>query len=155
MKYKEDRDIFDVIMSWPLLTAFYPIYSKYKEELLYLFFGGLTFFLSIGIYTLLEQLAGLNALAANIASWIAGVTFAFFTTRKWVFKAKTRGIKDLIRQMGDFCAARIMTLALQEILLFIFITLLGFSSILIKTCTEVINIILNYIASKFIIFKNR
>ena len=38
----EKPDIFDRIMSWRVLRPLRPIYQKYKEPLLYLFFGGLT-----------------------------------------------------------------------------------------------------------------
>ena len=39
-------DIFDKLMSLPVLNIFEPFYKKNKEILLYLFFGGLTFLLS-------------------------------------------------------------------------------------------------------------
>lgn len=39
---KKDKDIFDRIMEWKILSIFNPFYKKYKEVLLYLFFGGLT-----------------------------------------------------------------------------------------------------------------
>lgn len=147
------EDIFDVIMSWKLFEPFQPFYRKYKEGLLYLLFGGLTFFLVIGIYAVLDQLLEIGVLTANIVSWLAGVTFSFFTTRSWVFKSKTQGLKALFVQMAGFCAARVATLILQEVLLYAFIVLMGFDSILVKVCSEVINIILNYLASKFLIFR--
>ena len=39
---KKEKDIFDRIMEWKILRIFNPFYKKYKEVLLYLFFGGLT-----------------------------------------------------------------------------------------------------------------
>lgn len=142
-------------MSWPVLRGLRPVYSKYKEEVLYLFFGGLTFFLAIGIYILSEQLLGWNVLVSNVISWISGVTFSYFTTKRWVFRVQASGIKALIQQMASFYVARFTTLVLQEILLYFFISTLGYNSILVKICTEIINIILNYIVSKFIIFKKK
>ena len=47
---EEKKDIFDRIMSLPVLNIFEPFYKKYKEALMYLFFGGLTFFLSIFLF---------------------------------------------------------------------------------------------------------
>ena len=35
---KKDKDIFDRIMEWKILSIFNPFYKKYKEVLLYLFF---------------------------------------------------------------------------------------------------------------------
>ena len=46
----EKPDLFDRIMSWKLLRPLQPFYRKYKEPLLYLFFGGLTTLLSIFLY---------------------------------------------------------------------------------------------------------
>ena len=45
---EERKDIFDKIMSLPGLRIFEEFYKKNKEVLLYLFFGGLTFIVSIG-----------------------------------------------------------------------------------------------------------
>lgn len=150
---QHENDIFDLIMKLPGLKDYFPFYKKYKELLLYLFFGGLTFFIGIGVYAWMNEYLGVNALIANIVSWIAGVTFSFYSTKRWVFRFATNGFRELFRQMCSFYAARAMTLILQEILLYIFITGLGCDSILIKICTEIINIILNYIVSKFVIFK--
>ena len=49
-----DKDIFDRIMELPVIRIFNPIYTRYKEMLLYLFFGGLSFLVSIGTYALFE-----------------------------------------------------------------------------------------------------
>ena len=43
MENAEKKDIFDKIMSLPVLNIFEPFYKKYKEGLLYLFFGGLVY----------------------------------------------------------------------------------------------------------------
>lgn len=150
---EQKEDIFDLMMHLPGLKVFSPLYKKYREALLYLFFGGLTFFIGIGIYVWMNTHLGINALIANIVSWIAGVTFSFFTTKRWVFRFKSKGIKTLFQQIFNFYTARLTTLGLQELLLYIFINLLGYGSTLTKICTEIINIILNYLVSKFIIFK--
>ena len=41
------KDIFDKIFELPGLRVFEPLYSKYKEVILYLVFGGLSFIVSI------------------------------------------------------------------------------------------------------------
>ena len=47
---EEKRDIFDRLMHLPVLNIFEPFYKKHKEVLMYLFFGGITFFLNIALY---------------------------------------------------------------------------------------------------------
>ena len=53
-------DIFDKIMHLPGLRVFEPLYKKYKEVLLYLFFGVLTTVVSIGSYAFFNVALGIN-----------------------------------------------------------------------------------------------
>ena len=55
MDVEEKKDIFDKLMHLPVLNIFEPFYKKHKEVLMYLFFGGLTFFLNIALYAWLDK----------------------------------------------------------------------------------------------------
>lgn len=151
MKTK-DKDIFDKIMELPGLRILNPIYVKYKEMLLYLFFGGLSFAVSIATYALFNVSFGINELIANILSWIITVMFAFLTNRIWVFNSPTNGLEEFIKQMVTFYGGRIVTLVVEEIILLVFITILHFPSVVVKVVAQVIVIVLNYVISKLIIF---
>ena len=64
-------------MEFPVLRIAKSILQKNKEILLYLFFGGLTFLVTVSIsYAFLNIQIGWNALIANIGSWILAVSFA-------------------------------------------------------------------------------
>ena len=63
-------DIFDRIMALRWLRPLRPFYEKFKEPLLYLFFGGLTTLLSIFLYWLFAHPLGLPPLIANVISWV-------------------------------------------------------------------------------------
>ena len=89
---QEKRDIFDRMMALPILNIFEPFYKKNKEVLLYLFFGGLTFIVSIATYAVFNVSMGINELIANVMSWVLAVLFAFATNRVWVFQAPTHTI---------------------------------------------------------------
>lgn len=128
------------------------LYKKYKEEILYLFFGGMTFCVGIGTYALFNIVFFVNVLMANALSWCAGVSFAFFTNRKWVFEADNGDREDFWKQLYLFVGARILTLLIQEMLLYIFVTLIMLPSLPTKIITEIINIILNYLLSKLVVF---
>ena len=71
------------------------IYKKYEELINYLIIGILTTIVSLATYYLLT-LTALDAnnkvylQIANIISWLASVTFAYFTNRKFVFKVKNK-----------------------------------------------------------------
>lgn len=151
----KEKDIFDKIMALPVLRIFEPIYIKYKEVLLYLFFGGLSFLVSIFTYAFFNVYMGMNELIANVLSWIITVMFAFLTNRVWVFQSPTNGFKEFMRQMAAFFSGRVVTLVVEEIILFIFITWLGFNSMAVKVIAQVIVILLNYVISKLVIFKKQ
>ena len=149
----QEKDIFDRIMELPVLRIVNPFYKKNKEILLYLFFGGLTFLVSISSYALFNIRIGWNALTANIASWILAVAFAYVTNRTWVFESSTDRGSNLIKEITGFVGGRIATLVIEELILFIFITEFEMNSVLVKIVAQVIVITLNYVISKMIVFK--
>lgn len=151
----QKKDIFDIIMSWPILNIFEPFYKKHKEGLLYLFFGGLAFFLSVFLFWLFYSPLGIDELVANIIVWIIVVLFAFITNRTWVFVSKTETIMEFIKQMGAFYAGRIATLVVEEAMLYVLITRMGFNSLLIKIIAQFVVIVLNYVISKLFVFKKK
>lgn len=146
----QEKDIFDRIMELPVLRIVNPFYKKNKEILLYLFFGGLTFLVSISSYALFNIRIGWNALTANIASWILAVAFAYVTNRTWVFESSTDRGSNLIKEITGFVGGRIATLVIEELILFIFITEFEMNSVLVKIVAQVVVIALNYVISKFV-----
>ena len=152
-KRNEQKDIFDHIMELPILQILNPFYKKNKEILLYLFFGGLTFIVSIASYAFFNIQLGWNALVANIGSWILAVTFAYVTNRIWVFDSNASTAADLVEEITSFVGGRVATLVIEELILFVFITNLGMNSMLIKVIAQIIVIVLNYVISKLIVFK--
>ena len=131
------------------------LYLKYEEIINYLIIGGLTTVVSLAVYygltlTIFDPNKALELQIANIISWIAAVTFAYFTNRKFVFKKED---KPNIKEASSFCASRISTLLIDMLLMFIFVTKLHFNDKIIKVIVQVIVIVLNYIFSKFFVFK--
>jgi putative flippase GtrA len=147
---EKQEDIFDRIMTLPLLSKFAPFYKKHKSVLLYLLFGGLTTVVSIGTYALF--LPVVSPLIANIFSWVAAVTFAYVTNRTWVFASKEKGLA-IIQEAFAFYGGRVFTLGLEEVVLYVFITLLFFPPLTVKVFAQVIVLILNYVISKLFVFK--
>lgn len=149
------KDIFDRLMELPILRYFQPFYEKNREMLLYLFFGGLAFLVSIFTFALFDVTFGMNELIANVVSWIITVTFAFFTNRIWVFQAPTETAKEFISQLVMFFGARVVTLVVEEVILLVFVTWMQFDSMVVKIVAQVVVIVLNYILSKLVIFKDK
>ena len=152
---KKENDIFDKIMSLPGLNIFEDVYKKYKEVLLYLFFGGMTTVISIGSYSYCDVGLHIDPLVANIISWILAVLFAYVTNKIWVFSAQTYGIGELFLEMIHFFGGRLFTLVLEEVILFIFINKLHFNSILVKIAAQFMVLVLNYMISKLLVFRKK
>lgn len=131
---------------------FQTFYKKNKEVILYLFFGGLAFIVSIATYVFFDVILSMNELIANVLSWIITVSFAYVTNKIWVFDAPTKTVRELLKQMISFFSGRIATLVIEELILLVFVTWLVFPSVLVKVVAQVIVIIFNYIISKFFVF---
>lgn len=126
-----------------------------KEFIFYLIFGVLTTILSLSVYyfcvlTFLNPNNAFQLQIANILSWILAVAFAYATNRKFVFESKDPNkLKELIK----FVTARLLTLFLDMLVMFILVTLLHFNDKISKLISQVIITISNYIFSKIFVFK--
>ena len=139
------------------------LYKKYEEIINYLIVGGLTTVVAIGsklllLFTILDQTNGLELQIAEIISWFLAVTFAYVTNRIFVFKSKTNGSK-CAREILNFFEGRILTQIIQMFIMWFFVTLLKLDSnvwVLVFTLVcQVMQIVLNYVISKLLVFKKR
>lgn len=146
-------DIFDKIMLWPFLRRFNSIYKKYKEPLLYIFFGGLTTVISIGVFAFFSYVVYLDEITANTISWICAVLFAYVTNRIWVFHSAAAGLASIIREMIAFFGGRLLTLLFETSMMLVFVTFLHQNKMLVKIIATIFVMVLNYIISKVYIFR--
>lgn len=131
--------------------------KKYEEIIRYLIIGVLTTVVSlvtyyILVYTIFDPDIALELQITNVTSWIVSVTFAYFTNRTFVFKLKE---KKSLKEAIKFYVSRISTLFIDMLLMYVFVSLLKYNDKIIKLVVQVIIIILNYILSKFIVFKKQ
>ena len=138
-----------------------------REVINYLIFGLLTTAVSILSFQLFGYLLGEDAyLVNNILSWIISVSFAFVTNKLWVFESKEWSFLVLKSEITGFLAARLFSLLVEELGLFLLIGLLnvgkldfeilGFlitGTLIAKVVMQIIVVLLNYFFSKFLIFK--
>lgn len=133
------------------------IYQKYHEIINYLIFGVLTTIVSLGSYYLLTSFIfnpndAIELQITNILSWIFAVTFAYFTNRKYVFNSKD---KNILVEMVKFYLARLTSLLIDMLLMYIFVSYLKYNDKIIKVIVQIIVVTMNYIFSKILIFKNQ
>ena len=134
-------------------------YRKHQEAMRYLVFGALTTIVNIIVYTIFSTLLlrGLanESLRVNISEVIAfilSVIFAYITNKRYVFDSKTKGFKDLAREITSFFSCRILT-EIISILMMNAAVWFSINDILMKVISNIVVIILNFIFSKIWIFK--
>lgn len=136
------------------MEKFKELYIKYKEIILYVIFGGLTTVINYAIYALMVLLK-IDIYTSNITAWIGAVLFAYLTNRKMVFNSEAKGKKSVIIEILSFYGSRVFSLAVETGLLFVCVSLMGMNEWITKLVLQVVVIVLNYIFSKFIVFRKK
>ena len=128
---------------------------KYREIISYVFFGGLTTAVNFLTYALLADVCGTDALAAQLTAWTVSVLFAFVTNKLFVFKSKETESRGLLLECLSFFGARGLSGIIENGGVGLFVTHLGFNAYIVKFSLAVFVVIVNYVLSKFFIFKKR
>lgn len=148
--------------------------KKAKELIMYVIFGVITTVVSWGAYTIFINACKMPVFWANVLSWICAISFAYVTNKLWVFESKSWSGKIIIKEIITFVASRGVT-GVIEIVAVPILVKLSFDSIFYnmlekmnisakilftdgiysKITISFIIVILNYVFSKLIVFKNR
>lgn len=137
------------------------IYRNHLEGMRYLVFGALATVINLGVkllllFTILDAANEFQLQCAVIISWIVACIFAYFTNRILVFKSES---KKILKEVISFVSARLITLGMEMVIMFIFVTLLGLNSniwvAIWSIFAQIVVIVSNYVFSKLIIFKKK
>ena len=132
---------------------FISLFFKYREILVYLFFGALTTAVNYLVYLPLHSSASMLASVANIIAWVAAVAFAFLTNKPFVFKSKDWSVGTLLPELAKFVGSRISSLIVETLVLFLTVDFAGWNGVIMKLITSVLVVVMNYVTSKFLVFK--
>ena len=134
-----------------------------NEVISYLIFGVLTTLVYLIVRTMMFSLSQQATLATIIANAIA-ILFAFLTNDSIVFKQKKAGWQ---KRLVSFVGARLFTLLIDLVLVVTFVekfpNLIGQFvnhdlarvNLIESLMAQVIIIIVNYVISKYLVFKNK
>lgn len=128
------------------------LYQKYREVILYILFGGLTTLINLLVYNIMYYYIESSNLLSTIVAWILSVLTAFLTNKQIVFRSSSWNLEILWKEGVKFFECRIGTGILEIIFMYITVDILRWSGFIMKLIVNVIVIILNYVASKRIIF---
>ncbi len=137
------------------------LFVRYREIIMYLIVGGATTVINWGSYYLFTDFLAFELNIANITSWIISVTFAFFTNKLYVFQSKHLDMKTMTKEFSAFVGSRIFTGIIAWIL-FPILLYLGIDRFIIETpgmlakiITSVVEIVLNWVLSKYFVFRKK
>lgn len=125
-----------------------------RETITYAIAGVLTTLVNFICYEGLFRL-GLSNLTANSIAWFLAVTFAYVVNKWNVFRSKSDTAKDEAAKVFKFYSARLVTLVVEQLGMYVFVELLGIYRWIIKGALAVIVIIINYLFSKLYIFNKK
>lgn len=131
------------------------VYDKYKDIIPYAVFGILTTAVNIAVYWFMAHLIGMGTMPSTIIAWIVAVLFAYLTNRKWVFHSEATSVKEVLREICSFFVCRLATGFVDWGCMFVLVDLLCFNDVIIKAVANILVIVLNYVASKLVIFKHK
>ena len=129
------------------------LFVKYRELILYVFFGGLTTLVNWGLYWLLANPLGVPYLWATAIAQIASILFAYVTNRIWVFQSKARGFREVSLEMLRFFGARGVSFFLDLGCMYVGVDLLHINDTWVELLANILVIIANYVFSKVFVFR--
>ena len=131
------------------------LWNKYYDIIPYAVFGVLTTVVNIAVYWITAHLLALSVMLSTVLAWVVAVVFAYTTNRKWVFHSQADTFSEIAKEVTSFFACRLATGVVDWGCMFVFVDLLHLNDVIIKAGANILVIILNYVASKLVIFKNR
>ena len=134
---------------------------KYKQIILYLFFGVTTTVVNWCIYVPLYEILRVDMTLSNAIAWLGAVLYAFITNKLFVFESRSMAGKVLLQEGIKFFGSRAFS-GVVEILLPTGLYAIGLNQALFgieggvaKALVSVLIIVLNYIFSKFLVFRKK
>ena len=128
------------------------------ETVSYLICGVLTTAVDFAVYTVLRNV-DVGVGVSQALSWLAAVLFAYVVNKLIVFRNYNMRPSYLAREVGTFVAARAFSGVVTWVLMVVMVRLGGdrgfIYELFCKFTSSVINMVLNYVFSKLIIFKKK
>jgi putative flippase GtrA len=129
--------------------------KNYKMGILYLRFGVFKTVVNIISYYVAYNVFKIPNVASTVISWIIAVLFAFLTNKIFVFESKVKGFKAILREISAFFVCRLLTGVLDVAIMWISVDIMNWNSFYWKIISNILVIVLNFFASKRLIFKKK
>lgn len=133
--------------------------SQHRELVAYVVAGIFTTVVNYVVYSVLTVFCRLGITPSNIVAWVAAVVVAFFINKAFVFQRKDWSPKTFFREGRLFIGSRLLSgavgIGLVPVLMALGITqsVFGIPGLIAKFLAESVVLVLNYILSKYAVFR--
>ena len=124
-----------------------------REKVLYIFYGAVTTLVNYIVYLFCTVFLAIDYLLATVIAWSWAVIFAYVTNKFFVFGAKSTSIRTVFYEFKLFFSARVISGLIELICMYVFVSFLGVNDKVMKVLVGIIVVAINYIFSKWVIFK--
>ena len=121
-----------------------------KEIMNYLIFGVLTTIINIGSFWIINPF--MDYKLATTFAWILSVIFAFITNKLYVFSSQNKSKSIVLKEFVSFLFFRLLSYVLDLAAMIFLIDYLNIEDMVAKIFANIIVVVVNYFASKYIIF---
>lgn len=136
-----------------MFSSIRELIKKHWDIVTYLFFGVLTTAVNYIVYLPLYNLLHFSATLSNCIAWVAAVAFAFLTNKPFVFKSHDWSAGTVLPELTKFVGCRLGSGIAETLIIFLTVDILAWNGNLMKLFTSVLVVILNYVASKLLVFR--
>lgn len=145
----------EIIVRSNIMKQLRELMMRYKSLIFYGIFGVLTTIVNLACYQFLFGYLKVSNITSTVIAWLFAVIFAYITNRRLVFDSKNTGINLIMKELASFMFFRIATGVLDVAIMYVAVDIGELHALTMKLLSNVVVIIINYIASKLIIFKKR
>lgn len=125
-----------------------------NQAVRYIFFGGCTTLVNLVMYYLLRTVLGIDIVTANTAAILTAIAFAYVVNKLFVFEHRASSVKALLKEAGGFIGMRLGTMLIEILGVLLLSCIWGVNDMAAKLVLQVVILVLNYLISRFVVFKD-
>lgn len=126
--------------------------GKHRDEVSYVFFGVLTTVVDWVVSFVCYYWLNFSETSSTAIAWFLAVIFAYLTNKVWVFNSREWSIKIVAPEVLKFFSGRVFSGLLVIGLIKVTVGILNWNYALMKVLSSILNLVLNYIFSKLLVF---
>ncbi len=138
-----------------MFSSIKKIFDRFNDNefFRYLVAGGFTTAVNLIVFCIFRYVVRLSLTGSNFIAILCAIFFAFFINKFYAFRTESRKFKEVATEFVKFISGRLFTMIIEIVGVYILAMWMGLHDLLAKILTQIIVVVVNYLISKFIVFK--